>query len=385
MGLRIVPEGIELSSLWHRPRVIHFDEITRVEGARLIVGQEKIRAGNAIVAEVEQILRGPAAEAKAVEEYVRVPHASRVAARALLSAAEATQASDLHIEPTPTGALVRARVEGELGPFCALPASAVSGLVAAMKGLAGCLPYRADIVQEGRIPREGVGADIRASFVPAAFGERVALRLFGRLRALDDLGLPPETFAAFDRLLATKTGLVLVAGATGSGKTTTIYAALKRLAEQRPGAHLSLEDPVEQRLRLAGIPVDQIELNPARGLTGDAMLVAALRQDIDVLAVGEVRTPAEAQLALQAAHTGRLVLAGVHAGSCEEARQRMLDLGVDGALLARTLRGVLHQSFTSTPCGCEAEAVCARCRGARRRRVLQTRLLQAPPTLEVVA
>ena len=154
-----------------------------------------------------------------------------------------------------------------------------------------------------------------------------------RLRTLGDLGLPDPERAALEALLAAPSGLVLVAGATGAGKTTTIYAALAWLAASRSGAHLSLEDPVEQRLRAAGIPVDQVELRPERGLDAAAALAGALRQDVDVLAVGEIRTGAEAGLALQAAHTGRLVLAGVHAASTGEARQRLLDLGVDPSVL----------------------------------------------------
>ena len=236
-------------------------------------------------------------------------------------------------------------------------------LIAALKHLSGCLPYRSDLVQEGRVPRPGVAADVRTSFLPTATGERAALRLFGRLRTLGDLGLPDPERAALEALLAAPSGLVLVAGATGAGKTTTIYAALAWLAASRSGAHLSLEDPVEQRLRAAGIPVDQVELRPERGLDAAAALAGALRQDVDVLAVGEIRTGAEAGLALQAAHTGRLVLAGVHAASTGEARQRLLDLGVDPSVLAVTLRGVVHQRLV--PVACEP---CAACAGGGRRR-----------------
>jgi type II secretory ATPase GspE/PulE/Tfp pilus assembly ATPase PilB-like protein len=155
----------------------------------------------------------------------------------------------------------------------------------------------------------------------------------------------------------------------------------------RPGAHLSLEDPVEQRLRLAGVPVDQVELDPSRGLTGPSMLAAALRQDVDVLAVGEVRSAAEAALAIQAAHTGRLVLAGVHAGSCEEARQRLIDLEADPKLLAGTLKAVLHQALVTVPCPCGGLAGCVACRGLGRMRKLTARLARvtAGARLEVAA
>ncbi len=173
----------------------------------------------------------------------------------------------------------------------------------------------------------------------------MALRLFGRLRRLDDLGMAADVLAAFRGELDHQDGLLLVAGATGAGKTTTLYAALDHLARTRRGAHVSLEDPVEQRLRVAGIAVDQIELDPARGFDGEAALAAILRQDVDVVCLAEVRTPAEARLALHAAHTGRLVLAGVHAGTAEQARTRMLDLGAERSVLDTTLRAVLHQAL----------------------------------------
>jgi len=234
-------------------------------------------------------------------------------------------------------------------------------MVAALKGLSGCLPYRSDVVQEGRIARDGVGSDIRTSFLPTALGERAALRLFGALRTLDTLGLPAGVLTTFRSALELRGGLILIAGGTGAGKTTTLYAALGEIASTRRGAHLSLEDPVEQRLRHVGIAVDQVELDPSRGITGESMLSAALRQDVDVISVGEIRSAAEASLALQAAHTGRLVLAGIHAGSCLEAQVRMTDLGVDRPMLKRTLRGVLHQKLVRVACDCTG--ACARCHG----------------------
>ena len=140
---------------------------------------------------------------------------------------------------------------------------------------------------------------------------------------------------------------------------------------------------MEQRLRVAGIPVDQIELDPARGLSAEAMLVAALRQDVDVLCVGEIRTAAEARLALEAAHTGRLVLAGLHAGSAAEARQRLIDLGAEEPLLNATLRGVLFQELVTRPCGCAEPAVCRRCRGAGRRRETSAELVLPAPRADL--
>jgi general secretion pathway protein E len=307
------------------------------------------------------------------------------AASALLDIATSANASDIHLEPGLDHVDVRLRRMGELATFTTLTAPIARRLTAALKSLAGCLPYRFDLVQEGRVPRPGVTADVRASFVPTALGERIALRLFGRLLSLEALELPVDVRTGFERALTDHpSGLIIVAGPSGGGKTTTLYAALAHLAKHRHGAHLSLEDPVEQRLRVAGVPVDQVELAPERGLTGEAALVAALRQDVDVLAVGEVRTAAEARLALRAAHTGRLVLAGLHAGSATEARQRLLDLGLEKPLLDQTLVAVLHQRLETRACEDVAQD-CPRCHGLGRTRVVAGALWVKPVGLQEVA
>lgn len=375
MAARFDAEGLAWRSLTGRARLLRYDEIERLEGSCAQGAGARVDLTQAQAARLGALLAGPAPGGSCAEAGARFtsafaePHGPRRLASSLLAAAEALRATDLHLEALVQGAQVRLRLEGELVPFCLVPALAAPLLVAALKGLSGCLPYRSDVVQEGRIPRAGVGADIRASFVPGALGERVALRLFGRMRSLEQLGLEAGTLASLRELLASQRGLLLIAGSSGAGKTTTLYAALAHLASARTGAHLSLEDPVEQRLRLAGIGVDQVELDPQRGFTGEVLLAAALRQDVDVIAVGEVRTAAEAALALQAAHTGRLVLAGVHAGSCEEARQRLLDLGCDARILATSLRGVLHQELRTAACGCALASGCPECRGLGRRQL----------------
>lgn len=305
-------------------------------------------------------------DARAFLDYASGPWSPVRAAGALIAMAAAASASDVHIEAEQAGFTIRLRVSGDVLGFADLPVPTGRRLVAALKHVAGCQPYRSDIVQEGRIPREGVAADVRASFMPTVMGERAALRLFGRLLTLEGLGLSPDVGARFEGLLRCRSGLLLVAGPSGGGKTTTVYAALAAVAGGRSGAHLSIEDPVEQRLRIAGVPVDQVEIAPERGVTAEAALSGALRQDVDVIALCEVRTEAEARLALQAAHTGRLVLAGIHAGSTEEAVQRMLDLGADRAVLGTTLRGVLHQHLETVPCPGGTDPGCPNCSGTGR-------------------
>lgn len=363
-------EGLLLRTRFLSKEFIPFDEVqslssgavTLLSGARHSVAPE----GEALarVAMTPPVPSGRLTDdGAAFARYLAGAWSPVRAVRALIDMAVAARASDVHLESDGSGDVALSlRCVGALVPFTVLPRASGERLLAALKQVSGCLPYRRDVAQEGRIQREGVAADVRTSFLPTAMGERAALRLFGRLLKLEELGFSADVLTALSSALASKNGLVLVAGASGAGKTTTLYAALAHVAAQRGGAHLSLEDPVEQRLRVAGIPVAQVELCPERGLTGEAALVAALRQDLDVLAVGEIRTPAEAQLAVRAAHTGRLVLAGLHAGTPEEASQRMLELGVERAVLEKTLVGTLHQALTTRACD-DTSAGCGRCGG----------------------
>lgn len=381
-------EGLLLRTRWGKREFVPFDAMTALAGPRVTLTSGTERAvPEALRASAARALAPPDATGHRVEDaaawhaYTSAGAWSPLrAAAALLAMAASASASDVHVESEPDGVGVRLRVGGGLVDFATLPQPVGRRLVAALKHLAGCLPYRSDIVQEGRVPRDGPSADVRASFLPTALGERAALRLFGRLRTLDQLGLDLATEASLRTLLDHDSGLVLIAGPSGGGKTTTVYAALAYLTGRRSGAHLSIEDPVEQRLRLAGIPVDQVELSPERGLDAEAALVGALRQDVDVVALSEIRTRGEAALAVQAAHTGRLVVAGVHAGSAREARQRMLDLDVDAAVLETSLRGVLHQRLGPQPCPSHTGFDCTDCAGLGTVRRPETELWTAEGT-----
>ena len=379
--MRLDHNGVWQRRLFGAARFLPFDAMSSLEGGHLLLEHgESVPVPEAVRGELARVLAGPDVAATLAENALRLrayaqgAWSAERACRALLQMAERCGATDVHLEAAPSGWELRVRLAGEVLPFTQLAPAAGDRLLAALKHLAGCLPYRKDLLQEGRIPRPGVAADVRASFVPTPLGERAALRLFGRLLALDALGLPAGVLAGYRSALGSASGLVLVAGASGAGKTTTLYASLAHLAAARRSAHLSIEDPVEQRLRHAGVPVDQVELCPERGLSGEAALAAALRQDVDVVAVGEVRTAAEAQLALRAAHTGRLVLAGVHAGTCDEARLRLVELGADAAVLGKTLRAVLHQHLRSAACPAHAPLACAACGGLGRVRVLEASL-----------
>ncbi len=377
-------EGLDLPGRWGRRDFVPFDAMVDLsDGSDVLSGGDTRSVPDVDRAAAQRALSPPeptgdrAADDAAFLHYVAGAWSPTRAASLLLDLATAAGATDVHLEPRQHTLQIRLRLTGSLEDGPALPQATGRRLVAALKHLSGCLPYRSDIVQEGRVPRDGVAADVRASFLPTALGERVALRLFGRLRALDELGFGEAEVAQLRGWLSAPSGLILVGGPSGGGKTTTVYAALAHLASFRDGAHLSIEDPVEQRLRLADIPVDQVELSPERGLTAEEALVGALRQDVDVIGLAEVRTDAEAALALKAAHTGRLVLAGLHCGSAEEAHQRMLDLGVDANVLSSTLRGVVHQRLESVECEDPAPS-CPSCRGTGRRRRPVVELWEAP-------
>lgn len=369
----VAREGLELRGRWGRREFVPFDAVESLTelgltltrgGAHRLAPAHRVDAERALSPPQPSGERG--ADATAFERYTAGPWSPVRAAEALLKMAASAGASDVHLEAEADRFQLRFRLAGDLDDFATLDPATGRRLIAALKHVSGCLPYRSDVVQEGRVPRDGVAADVRTSFLPTALGERGALRLFGRLMTLDELGLDADADRLLRDALALPSGLLLVAGPSGGGKTTTVYAALAHLTASRTGAHLSIEDPVEQRLRLAGIPVDQVELCPERGLTAEAALVGALRQDVDVVALAEIRTAGEARLALQAAHTGRLVIAGIHAGSAAEARQRMLDLDADASVLDATLRGVLHQRLDSGPCPCGAG--CGACAGTGRTR-----------------
>ncbi len=377
-------EGLHLPTRWFGTEFVPFDEMDAVEESLVRLSSGRSRPLPApLRASAERALSPPApsrdlaVDGAALASYAAGDWSPVRAARVLLAMASAAGASDVHLEADGSGFRCRLRIAGELADFLELPAATGARLVAALKHISGCLPYRSDLVQEGRVPRQGISADVRASFMPTALGERVALRLFGRLLSLEQLGLEPALLARFQHALGQPGGLILVAGPSGGGKTTTIYAALAYLAQRRGDAHLSLEDPVEQRLRVAGIPVDQVELQPERGLDAEAALAGALRQDVDVLAVGEIRTAPEAALALKAAHTGRLVLAGLHAGSAQEAQQRMLDLGAERSVLRNTLQAVLCQRLRTLPCPDCTGPDCGRCGGTGRLREPEAELVLA--------
>ncbi len=274
-----------------------------------------------------------------------------------LAAARHRQASDLHLQPTGEGLELRWRVDGVLVPLGTFPAGVAANVIARLKVLAGLLTYRSDVPQEGRIRGGPADVELRVSTFPTLFGERAVVRLFGErlaFRSLDELGLPDEIARRLLRLLDETSGAIVLCGPAGSGKTTTLYACLHELAGRRDNLRsiVSVEDPVEK-----AIPgVAQSQVNPAAGFDLAAALKSVLRQDPEVIMIGEIRDRATAEVALEASLTGQLVLTSFHAGSACEALGRLLDMGIEPYILRSGLRAVIFQRLVRRLCSCSRPA-----------------------------
>jgi len=279
-------------------------------------------------------------------------YATEVVERAL-AAAQAAGASDVHFLPGAEGLQLTWRLDGVLQPVALLPAKVAPNIVARLKVRAELLTYRTDVPQEGRIRSVPGAVEMRVSTFPTLFGEKAVVRMFagpGRFLGLDDLGLPASVRDELARILAETSGAIVLSGPAGSGKTTTIYACLRELAARSRGERslVTLEDPIE-----AEVPgVAQAQVNAAAGLTLESGLKSLLRQDPEVIAIGEIRDKATAELALQAALTGHLILTTFHAGSSCEVIGRFLDMGIEPYVVRSGLRAVVAQRLARRLCDC---------------------------------
>ncbi len=268
-------------------------------------------------------------------------------------------ASDLHLEPRGDGLRVRYRIDGHLIELGAAPEAYLAPmLISRIKVLADLNIAERRLPQDGRasLTIQGREVDIRVSTVPTLDGESVVLRLLDQSAAprdIDALGLPPTVIDALAKALAAPNGLVLATGPTGSGKTTTLYGALGRInAENRK--ILTVEDPVEYRLP----GINQIQVNARIGLGFPSLLRSIVRQDPDIIMVGEIRDEETARLAAQASLTGHLVLSTLHTNDAASGITRLLDMGIEPYLLAASLRAVLAQRLV--------RRLCASCKTTRR-------------------
>jgi type II secretory ATPase GspE/PulE/Tfp pilus assembly ATPase PilB-like protein len=291
----------------------------------------------------------------------------------LLQQAHDRGASDLHLVPTEHGLEVSLRCNGILTVVCVLEAAVTSRVVGRFKALADLLAYRTDIPQEGRIGggRGPNGTEARVSVYPTVSGEKIAVRLDALRQSefdLTRLNLSTTALRALDEVLDQPDGVVLVTGPSGSGKTTTLYACVERIRRQTQRRQImTVEDPVERLL--AGVA--QTELDPAAGLTYSVALQSILRQDPDVILVGEIRDQRTAATVLEAGLTGHLVASTIHAGSCAQTFVRLVEMGIEPFAITSVIRGVLSQRLLRRRCpglpGTGAarseHADCTQCRG----------------------
>lgn len=271
----------------------------------------------------------------------------------ILSQAALQGASDIHIEPFPEELRVRYRVDGLLQDVLRVPLLWTPRIFARLKILAELAIYRSDVPQEGRIavhlPDRTV--DVRTTLLPTLHGEKAVLRLFDPSRTLlhlADLGMPAEVQSTWERLLNQPQGMLLLTGPSNHGKTTTLYASLQHLHEHRRDLSnlCTVEDPVEYDLRV----INQTQVNNAVGLTFATGLRTVLRQDPEVIMIGEIRDEETAEIAVRAGLTGHLILSTVHAPSAAGVFARLLDLGREPFLVASAVSAVLAQRLVRKVC-----------------------------------
>ena len=282
---------------------------------------------------------------KGVEEAPIVKLVNFILTRAIREGA-----SDIHIEPEEASLEVRFRLDGALHQAESPPKHLQSAIISRIKVLAGMDIAEKRKPQDGRIKlkMEGREIDIRISTFPTAFGENVVLRLLDRSRillGLDELGFSPEVLKQYQQLVVKPYGLILVTGPTGSGKTTSLYTTLNGM-DYKTKHILTLEDPIEYHLK----GIRQAQVNPKVGLTFASGLRSMLRQDPDVIMVGEIRDSETAEISIQAALTGHLVLATLHTNNAAGALTRLIDMEIEPFLVSSSVIGVLAQRLVRKVC-----------------------------------
>ncbi len=269
----------------------------------------------------------------------------------MLADAVTTRASDIHVEPAEGGVVIRYRIDGVLRQVMKIPRSAGIPLISRVKIMSGLDIADRLRPQDGRarISVNGEAIDLRVSTLPASLGEKVVIRILsskGTILALDGLGLFEDEVEQIRRLLNNREGILLVTGPTGSGKTTTLYSAIRLI--QGEGVNIvTVEDPVEYRL---GANIVQVQVHEKANLTFASALRSILRQDPDVVLIGEIRDQETAQIAVQASLTGHLVLSTLHTNDAPNSVTRLLDMGMEAYKVGSALRGIVAQRLMRRLC-----------------------------------
>ena len=274
----------------------------------------------------------------------------------VLAQAIKDRASDIHIEPEEDSIRVRYRVDGILREVFSPPKNLQAAIISRIKILSELDIAENRIPQDGRfrIRLGGKEIDVRVSTLPTAYGENVVMRILDKsniLLKLDDLGFAPDNLGIVKEMLSNSYGIILVTGPTGSGKTTSLYAFLNTINSVEKNI-ITLEDPIEYRLRM----IRQSQVNPKAGLTFASGLRSILRQDPDIIMVGEIRDPETAQIAVESALTGHLVLSTLHTNDAAGAITRLVEMGIEPFLLSSALIGIIAQRLV--------RRICPKCRTA---------------------
>jgi general secretion pathway protein E len=260
------------------------------------------------------------------------------------------RASDIHLEPGEDKMRVRYRIDGTLHDMFSLPLATMAALVSRIKIMASMNIAEHHRPQDGQfsVKTKGRLIDIRVGIIATVYGEMAVLRLLDKTRAtlsLSDLGFLPQSLALYEKMLKVPYGIILVSGPTGAGKTTTLYASLNSL-DQTERNIITVEDPVEYRFS----NINQIQVNPRAGVTFASGLRSILRLDPDVILIGEIRDAETANIAIQSALTGHLVLSSIHANDAVGVVLRLVDLGVEPFLVSSALIGVIAQRMVRRLC-----------------------------------
>jgi type II secretory ATPase GspE/PulE/Tfp pilus assembly ATPase PilB-like protein/CheY-like chemotaxis protein len=321
------------------------DELYRPENVL-----DKLIEGFAGEADIRQIEHEPEPDDLAIsaEEASQRPVVRLV--DLILSEGITARSSDIHIEPEEGGVAVRYRIDGVLRQVMKIPRAAGLPLISRIKIISGLDIADRLRPQDGRarVAVNGIAVDLRVSTLPASLGEKVVIRVLDATRtvlSLDSLGFSPEEAAQIRALLDNRDGVILVTGPTGSGKTTTLYSAIRHV--QSEGVNIvTVEDPVEYRLQ----GIVQVQVHEKAGLTFAAALRSILRQDPDVVLVGEIRDRETAQIAVQASLTGHLVLSTLHTNDAPNSVTRLVDIGMESYKIASALRGIVAQRLMRRLC-----------------------------------
>jgi len=261
-----------------------------------------------------------------------------------------TNASDIHIEPSEYEMRIRYRIDGELQEAMKTSKAAHQAIVTRIKIMGQMDIAEKRLPQDGRIevPIEGGNVDLRLSILPTVHGEKIVIRVLGMRNSTyskSELGFTPENLELFDRIIKSPNGIILVSGPTGSGKTTTLYAIMKEL--NKPNVNIiTVEDPVEYRME----GVNQVQVNNKAGLTFASGLRSILRQDPDIIMIGEIRDSETAQIAIRSAITGHLVLSTIHTNDAASSIVRLVDMGIEPYLVSSAVVGLVAQRLVRKIC-----------------------------------